>query len=299
MTRLEELTDGASLEKWRAVVGGWLEVVIGRGSPTAGEAAVLQPIVSAMLQGAGDSGGAVTLGLPVLSWSGPGTGSQGTARATIEWAGEAAGVAILVASSGNSLAEVELAEARFTLMTGGLAVLTVELLGGDLAEVPVVGDREAACYTLGYNYSLFAHRVHDVLTCVAAVAGVAGAGGVHLLGVGHPAGSIVAAAGAMCDKGMLTSIAVETGGWRFGDITEVRDPNLLPGACKYGDLPALLAMCAPTPLTISEPAVPPLVAAAYGVEPESPQPRAQPEGHGDLVEFWGQQWQGDDETASL
>jgi hypothetical protein len=45
-------------------------------------------------------------------------------------------VAILVASTGNSLAEADLAEARFNLMTGGLAVLTVELLGGDLDEVP-------------------------------------------------------------------------------------------------------------------------------------------------------------------
>ena len=44
--------------------------------------------------------------------------------------------------------------------------------------------REAACYTLGYNYSLFAHRVHDVLTCIAAVAGIAGAAGVHLMGTG-------------------------------------------------------------------------------------------------------------------
>ena len=46
-------------------------------------------------------------------------------------------------------------------------------------------------------------------------------------------------------------------GFRFGDITEIRDVNLLPGAVKYGDVPALLALCAPTPLTISE-ATPPL-----------------------------------------
>ena len=44
--------------------------------------------------------------------------------------------------------------------------------------------REAVCYTLGYNYSLFAHRVHDVLTCITAVAGIAGAAGVHLMGTG-------------------------------------------------------------------------------------------------------------------
>ena len=56
MSSLEELTDVASLARWRAVVGGWLAVVIGRGSPTARESAVLQPIVNAMLDGAGESG---------------------------------------------------------------------------------------------------------------------------------------------------------------------------------------------------------------------------------------------------
>ena len=57
-------------------------------------------------------------------------------------------------------------------------------------------------------------------------------------------------------------------GFRFGDITEIRDVNLLPGAVRYGDVPALLALCAPTPLTISE-ATPPLTAAVYGVAPDA------------------------------
>ena len=31
-------------------------------------------------------------------------------------------------------------------------------------------------------------------------------------------------------------------------LSQYRDVNLLPGAVKYGDLPSLLALCAPTPV---------------------------------------------------
>jgi hypothetical protein len=215
---------------------------------------------------------------------------------SIEWTGEASGVIVMVASGGN-LDDQQLAAERQALMAAGLAVMTVELLGSDLTETPVTTDREAACYTLGYNYSVFAHRVHDVLTCIAAVAGIAGDAGVHLMGCGQSTGPIVATAGALCDAGMLSSIAVETS-FRFADIRRYRDVNLLPGAVKYGDLPAILALCAPTPLTISESTVPEVVAAAYNAEPSTSSPRAQPEGETDLVGFWAAQW-GSTETAAL
>jgi hypothetical protein len=53
---IKTITDSGSLSDFRRVVGGWLEVVVGRGAPTAAEAAVLQPIVSAMVESAGVSG---------------------------------------------------------------------------------------------------------------------------------------------------------------------------------------------------------------------------------------------------
>jgi hypothetical protein len=53
---IKTITDSGSLSEFRRVVGGWLEVVVGRGAPTAAEAAVLQPIVSAMVESAGVSG---------------------------------------------------------------------------------------------------------------------------------------------------------------------------------------------------------------------------------------------------
>ncbi|HEY0548680.1 MAG TPA: acetylxylan esterase, partial [Verrucomicrobiae bacterium] len=38
---------------------------------------------------------------------------------------------------------------------------------------------------------------------------------------------------------------IDTGGFRFGKILDLHDPNFLPGGAKYGDLPALLALGAP------------------------------------------------------
>ena len=44
---------------------------------------------------------------------------------------------------------------------------------------------------------------------------------------------------------------METDGFRFANLTSYRDANCLPGALKYGDLPALLALAAPNPLWIA------------------------------------------------
>jgi hypothetical protein len=60
-------------------------------------------------------------------------------------------------------------------------------------------------------------------------------------------------------------IAIDTGGFRFVDLKSYRDPNFLPGAVKYGDLPALLASCHSYPLWIAgeDGKVPELVTAVY------------------------------------
>jgi hypothetical protein len=40
-------------------------------------------------------------------------------------------------------------------------------------------------------------------------------------------------------------VVVDTGGYRFeSDCISIRDPDLLPGAVRYGDVPALLALAA-------------------------------------------------------
>jgi hypothetical protein len=45
--------------------------------------------------------------------------------------------------------------------------------------------------------------------------------------------------------------AIDTGGFRFGKLTDYRDANFLPGGAKYGDLPGMLSLAAPAKLWIA------------------------------------------------
>jgi len=54
----------------------------------------------------------------------------------------------------------------------------------------------------------------------------------------------VAAARAIAGD-QVDGAAIDTGGFRFAKLESYRDVDFLPGAVKYGDLPALLALSAP------------------------------------------------------
>ena len=115
----------------------------------------------------------------------------------------------------------------------------------------VANPREFLGYTLGYNHPLFAQRVHDVLTMIAFCRfSKYEPVGVHLIGLGRTAGPITAAAAAIAGRA-VNKLAIGTNGFRFASLTDVYDPMLLPGAIRYGDLPGLLALAAPHPLWLS------------------------------------------------
>ena len=123
--------------------------------------------------------------------------------------------------------------------------------------------REFAGFTFGYNHTLFAQRVHDVMALIAFVAGDEHqATGVHLVGVGGAA-PIVAAARTQAGD-LVKGMVVDTAGFRFAGLRSYRDPNFWPGAVKYGDLPGLLALAAPHPVWITgEPELPSVVRKVY------------------------------------
>ena len=159
------------------------------------------------------------------------------------------------------------------LVDGGTTVLGVDLFyqgefladGKPLTRTPrVKNPREAAAYTFGYNASVFVQRVHDVLSAVKLVKTherptkeliVAGFDG---------AGPWVAAARAMSGDAIDRAV-IDTGGFRFGKVLDIHDPNFLPGGAKYGDLPGMLALGAPGKLWLAGEGaqVPDLVRAAY------------------------------------
>jgi hypothetical protein len=140
------------------------------------------------------------------------------------------------------------------LVNAGTTVVGVDLLyqgeflkdGKPITRTRVVENgREAAAYTFGYNDSLFAQRVHDVLSVVkylrtAKMEEHPSPSSVGVAGFGV-AGPVCIVARAVAD-GAIDRAAAETNGFRFGKLLDFRDPSFLPGGARYGDLPGFAAL---------------------------------------------------------
>lgn len=163
------------------------------------------------------------------------------------------------------------------LVNAGFAVVGVDLfLQGEFLdnnevvhENPMVDNGSApwqqfAGYTYGYNHSLFARRVHDILTTIAFVkSDEHQPDAIHLVGA-FGTGHWVAAARALAGDA-VEKTALDVSGFSFSEIKRVNHPDFLPGAVKYGDLVGIIALAAPhpirlngAPLTLGDP-----IAAAY------------------------------------
>ena len=163
--------------------------------------------------------------------------------------------------------------AVLALLQSGAAVVGADLLyqgefladGKPLAAARRVDNpREFAGYTLGYNASLFAQRVHDLLSLVSFCQTYANAKPqVDLIGFGV-AGAWAAAARAQAGPAIARA-AIDTEGFRFAKLPSITDLNFLPGGAKYGDLPGMLALAAPGELWLAGegPLPPGLLSAAY------------------------------------
>ena len=250
-------------EGLRKLIGGGVEVVIGRTLAHAGE-------VQWNVENRQDRGDYVEMGGTLanrtygeevkLAWLCP---KRSDGRAVV-W----------LDSSGKSAlrnADGSLKPAVMKLVQGGAMVIGADLLfqGGEpVTQTRVVENpREFAGYAFGYNHALFAQRTHDVLSIVSllrtaksdsqsTVKTVAIAGW-------DDAGPIAAAARAVAGEA-IDRAAVDTGGFRFGKLLDYRHPMFLPGGAKYLDLPGMIALAAPQPLWLAgEGQEPEIVAAAY------------------------------------
>ncbi|MEE8218098.1 MAG: hypothetical protein V3S03_03950, partial [Vicinamibacteria bacterium] len=108
--------------------------------------------------------------------------------------------------------------------------------------------------------------VHDVLTVLRYASEHDPLARVTLVGLGPVAGPLVAAARAQVDEPVRA--AVDTAGFRFESVERFDDPMFLPGAVKYLDLPALVALGAGGELWLAGEgdAPPELVARAHDVD---------------------------------
>lgn len=140
------------------------------------------------------------------------------------------------------------------LLDAGLAIACPKLYLNAAKEAPKAGDnlkakandfREFSGYTYGYNPTLLARRVHDAMTMVTMMHNhpKKPANKVYIAGA-EGAGPVAAAAGAML-HGAVSGVAVDLEGFQFQKLTSPWDVNFVPGAVKYGDVAALLKLCAP------------------------------------------------------
>ena len=125
---------------------------------------------------------------------------------------------------------------------------------------------KSAAFTFGYNRSLFAQRVHDVLSAVSYFHGDDQPWGVvDLVGL-NSAGRWAVAAKAIAGDAVNRTVA-NTEGFRFVNLVADDDPDFLPGSVKYFDLPGLMALCSPAELWVNDGMIhdspPELVTAAF------------------------------------
>jgi hypothetical protein len=104
----------------------------------------------------------------------------------------------------------------------------------------VDGDRDFAGYTLGYNHSITQRRAHDVLTILTFVRNNEHKPSAIDLRSSADAVPETALALTQVEKGVVNEATLPATDFRFASVKDVRSPRLLPGALKYGDLPAIL-----------------------------------------------------------
>ena len=105
----------------------------------------------------------------------------------------------------------------------------------------VNNNRDYAGYTFGYNQTLLAHRVQDVMTLVAFIRGYDEhpTKKIHLIAM--DGSSPVAAVTRALAGDAIDRSAIDVSGFQFANLKSWRDPDFLPGAIKYGDISGILA----------------------------------------------------------
>ncbi len=266
----------ASPERFRALVGGGVEAIIGRTWAGVGD-------VEWRAGAEKDQGGHREVTglvrnrthreeLPAV-WLVP---KRATGRAVV-WLDDA-GKSALFSADGSLVPAVR------KLVEAGVTVLGADLFfqgefrsdGTALKQARVVANpREFAGYTFGYNHALFAQRTHDAMTLVKLLRGATGAVQVKATAVAvagwNGTGPIVAAARGLAGAA-IDHAAVDTRGFRFSSLLDYRDPQFLPGGAKYLDVPGMLALSAPHALWLAgEGSQPALVTELYQAAGKAPQ----------------------------
>jgi dienelactone hydrolase len=128
--------------------------------------------------------------------------------------------------------------------------------------------REFAGYTFGYNDPLIIQRAQDVITALDSIRKLTPeAKHITLVALDPETAPIAALAAAATLQNDLHALIIDTGGFRFQEVSQIRSPQFLPLLPKYADLPGLLALNAPRKIFVmgESPGLPGIATAAYEV----------------------------------
>lgn len=141
------------------------------------------------------------------------------------------------------------------LINAGTTVLLPDLFhqgellvkGIAIDQQPLIKDsRPYSAFTFGYNRTAIVRRAADLLAVVAHAANQQPRS-LRLLATGDAA--LWTAPVGLHAESLVDRIAIDTQSGRFADVKSYSDVNFVPGAVKYGDLPALLSMLDASTLT--------------------------------------------------
>jgi dienelactone hydrolase len=234
--------DAATLDSFREVVGTALSVMISDHVPHANELEVTQAGEKRDEQGF----------VWQQAWLGRRGQSERIPSVVVRGRHFDGNLVVWVHPAGKSSLHSQgklVAPARQILDKGGGILAPDVFMTGELtpAKPPQVDPRYAG-YTFGYNRSVLANRVHDVLTAVAYGKHLSNVKSVHLLGLDEAGPWTVLARALSRDVGART--AADMHQFRFDQVLTTNDAMMLPGALKYGGMPGLSVSCAPGELFV-------------------------------------------------
>ena len=104
----------------------------------------------------------------------------------------------------------------------------------------VENNRDFAGYTLGYNSPQIIKKLHDYVGLI--FADPQPLERIRFLVSTDSDSAGLAALTAAVSSGKLDGVAIDTCGFRFANIRDIRSPNFLPGGAKYFDIPGYLSL---------------------------------------------------------
>jgi dienelactone hydrolase len=239
-------TDAKSLAEFRRVVGTALRVMVDDELPPPKPGQV-----SVAGYSAEDAGGGVRIHRAHLS---RGKGEAVPSEGVIPPGFSDAGSRVVVWLHPQGRASLKQADdwtpAVKALLAAKVAVLAIDLFQppANLPIGKVTHGQVFGGYFYGYNRAVLAERVRDAVTAVVNLRDNAGTKDIRLVGWGG-CGPVAVLAKAICGDA-VTRLAADANQFRFESVKSLADPMMLPGAVKYGGLPAFLALCAPSPVLV-------------------------------------------------